>query len=172
VSKRAVMSLLYELPFFKSNKLLGGWQVNTIGIMQTGVPVLVSGANNFLASRPDSTGQSAKLENPSAARWFNTDVFVNPPSFTFGNIGRALPDVRGPGTFNWDLSFIKNTRFAERYNLQFRAEMFNFLNSVNLGLPARGFTPGASGRNISGTFGTIVSARDARNIQLALKLSF
>lgn len=176
VSKRAVISLLYELPFGKGagavNKLIGGWQINTIGIMQTGVPVLVQGANNFLASRPNSTGESAKLNNPSAARWFNTDAFVNPPNFTYGNIGRTLPDVRGPGTFNWDLSFIKNTRLTERYNLQFRAEMFNFLNSVNLGLPALGFSPGANGRNISGTFATITSARDARNIQLGLKLQF
>jgi hypothetical protein len=176
VARRAVVSLLYELPFGKGpggiNKLIGGWQVNTIGIMQTGVPVLISGANNFLANRPNSTGVSAKLDNPTAQRWFNTDAFVNPAPFTYGNIGRALPDVRGPGTFNWDLSFIKNTRVTERFNLQFRAEMFNFMNSVNLGLPARGFSPGANGQNISGTFGTITSARDARNIQLGLKLLF
>jgi outer membrane receptor protein involved in Fe transport len=176
VARRAVVSLLYELPFGKGpggiNKLIGGWQVNTIGIMQTGVPVLISGANNFLANRPNSTGVSAKLDNPTAQRWFNTEAFVNPAPFTFGNIGRALPDVRGPGTFNWDLSFIKNTRLTERFNLQFRAEMFNFMNSVNLGLPARGFSPGANGQNISGTFGTITSARDARNIQLGLKLLF
>ncbi|MBM3753777.1 MAG: TonB-dependent receptor [Acidobacteria bacterium] len=176
VSKRAVVSLLYELPFGKgpgaANKLIGGWQINTIGIMQTGIPVLVTGANNFLASRPNSIGQSAKLDNPSAARWFNTDAFINPPNFTYGNIGRVLPDVRGPGTFNWDLSFIKNTRLTERFNLQFRAEMFNFLNSVNLGLPAAGFAAGANGRNISGTFATITNARDARNIQLGLKLQF
>jgi outer membrane receptor protein involved in Fe transport len=176
VSRRGVLSLLYELPFGKGpgalNKFIGGWQVNTIGIMQTGVPVVVTGASNFRASRPNSTGQSANLDSPSVNRWFNTDAFVNPPNFTFGNIGRVLPDVRGPGTFNWDLSFIKNTRVTERWNLQFRAEMFNFLNSVNLGLPNRGFVPGPDGRNRSGTFGTITSARDARNIQFGLKLLF
>jgi len=176
VSKRAVVSLLYELPFGRGangwNKLIGGWQVNTIGIMQTGLPVVVTGANNFRATRPNSTGASATLEEPSANRWFNTTAFINPPNYTFGNIGRALPDVRGPGTFNWDLSLIKNTRITERFNLQFRAEAFNFLNSVNLGLPAGGFSPGANGLNQSGTFGTITSARDARNVQLGLKLLF
>jgi hypothetical protein len=176
VSKRAVVSLLYELPFGRTKSgwrhAIGGWQVNSIGIMQTGIPVVVGGANNFLASRPNSTGESAKLETGAASRWFNTDVFVNPPNFTYGNVGRVLPDVRGPGTFNWDLSFIKNTSITERFRLQFRAEMFNFLNSVNLGLPAGGFSPGPNGRNQSGTFATITSARDARNIQLGLKLLF
>lgn len=176
VSKRAVVSLLYELPFGKGagalNKIIGGWQVNTIGIMQTGLPVVIGGANNFLASRPNSTGQSAKIDNPSAARWFNTDVFINPAIYTYGNIGRALPDVRGPGTFNWDLSFIKNTRVHERVNMQFRAEMFNFMNNVNLGIPNGSFSAGPNGKNQSGTFGTITSARDSRNIQLGLKLLF
>lgn len=176
VSKRGVVSLLYELPFGKGagvmNKIIGGWQVNTIGIMQTGLPIVIGGANNFRASRPNSTGVSAKLDNPSASKWFNTDAFINPPNYTFGNIGRVLPDVRGPGTFNWDLSFIKNTRVHERVNLQFRAEMFNFMNNVNLGIPNGSFSAGPNGKNQSGTFGTITSARDPRNIQLGLKLLF
>ena len=178
VSQRAVLSLLYELPFGKSGsafvkKVVGGWQVNTIGIMQTVLPVVILGANNFgTASRPNSTGASAMLDEPTAQRWFNTEAFVNPANFTYGNIGHVLPDVRGPGTVNWDLSLIKNTRLTERINLQFRAEAFNFMNAVNLGLPNGGFSDGPNGRNQSGTFGTITSARDARNIQFGLKLLF
>lgn len=176
VAKRATVSLVYELPFGKNqrgwNRLIGGWQVNTIGVMQTGIPLLVSGANNQRASRPDSTGKSAKLDNPTAARWFDTTAFINPTPFTFGNLGRVLPDVRTPGTINWDLSFIKNTRVTERFNLQFRTEMFNFMNHVNLGAPATGFSPGPNGLNQSGSFGVITSARDARTIQMSLKLMF
>ena len=176
VSQRGTVSVLYELPFGRGqqgwNRLIGGWQINTIGIMQTGIPLNVTGANNQRANRPDSTGVSAKLENGTAQKWFDTTQFLNPTPFTFGNIGRTLPNVRSPGTVNWDLSFIKNTRIVERVNLQFRAEMFNFLNHVNLGLPALGFSPGADGRNQSGTFGTVTSARDARTIQMALKLMF
>ena len=177
VAKRAVVSLLYELPFGRGSgrmsKLLGGWQVNTIGIMQTGLPILITGANNFLANRPNSTGKSANLDvGGTAQRWFDTTQFINPPDYTYGNVGRVLPDVRGPGTVNWDLSAIKNTRFMERFNLQFRAEAFNFLNHVNLGIPNGGFTAGTDGKNINGAFGTITSARDARNIQFGLKLIF
>ena len=177
VSKRAVVSLLYELPFGKgsgvASKLIGGWQLNSIGVMQTGLPLLITGANNFLATRPNSTGTSANLSSGrSAQRWFDTDQFINPPDYTYGTVGRVLPDVRGPGTVNWDLSAIKNTRVGERFNVQFRAEAFNFLNHVNLGIPNGTFTPGTNGKNINGAFSSITSARDARNVQFGLKFIF
>ena len=177
VSKRATVSGVYELPFGRSqqgltSRIIGGWQVNTIGIMQTGIPLLITGANNQRATRPDSTGKSAKLDERTAQRWFDTTQFVNPAPFTFGNVGRVLPNVRTPGTINWDFSVIKNTRFNERFNVQFRTEMFNFMNQVNLGAPGTGFVPGPTGLNQSGSFGVITTARDARTIQLSLKLMF
>ncbi len=182
VSQRAVISGIYELPFGPrkrwnpSNrfaaKLAGGWQVNAISVFQTGLPVAVTGANNRLASRPNSTGVSAKVTNRSAARWFDTMAFVNPPEYTYGNVSRTLPDVRAPGAVNLDLSLSKNTSITERFRLQFRAEAFNFLNHVNLGMPGGGFVPGADGKNISGTFGLISSARDPRQVQLGLKFIF
>jgi len=60
----------------------------------------------------------------------------------------------------------------EKVRLQFRAESFNVMNHVNLGLVSGGFSPGANGLNASGSFGTITSARDPRSLQLALKLIF
>ena len=182
VSSRGVVSILYELPFgrgqrFQSshgvvNTMVGGWQVNTIGAMQTGLPLIIRGASNFLADRPNSTGKSAKLDSPSRNGWFDTGQFINPPDFTYGNIGRVLPDVRTPGTVNWDLSVMKNTKLTERVNLQFRAEAFNFLNHVNLGAPNVSFSAGTDGKNRSGSFGLITSARDARIGQLGLKVIF
>ena len=182
ISQRGVVSALYEFPFGKGkhwnssnpvlSRLIGGWQANTIGTMQTGRPLSVTGASNFRANRPNSTGVSAKLDNRTVDHWFDTQQFVNPPNFTYGNLGRMLPDVREPGTVNWDLSFIKNTSITERFHLQFRAEMFNFMNHVNLDRPATGFSPGANGLNQSGSFGVITSAADARIIQFGLKLIF
>jgi hypothetical protein len=188
VSQRAVISAVYELPFGAGrrwraenrivNGVIGGWQVNTVGTMQTGLPIIVRGANNNAANRPNVVG-GAKLDNPTRERWFDPSVFVNPAPFTFGNVGRVLPDVRGPGTVNWDLSLIKNTKLGERLTLQFRAEAFNFLNHVNLLPPTSDprfgvaqFVPGPDGRNRSGTFGVITAARDARIMQFALKLIF
>ena len=181
VSDRATISVIYELPIGRGerfefsngivNGLLGGYQLNVIGIHQTGIPVVIRGANNFLADRPNITG-SARLDNPTRERWFNTDVFVNPTNYTYGSVGRVLPDVRTPGTINYDVSLIKNTRFSESLNLQLRAEAFNAFNNVNLGAPNASFGAGANGLNNNSNFGRITSARDARIIQLAAKLIF
>lgn len=182
IAQRAVVSVVYELPFGAGKRfnppaavlrqVVGGWQISSIGQMQTGQPLMIRGASNFMANRPNSTGRSAKISNPSAQQWFDTTAFVNPRDFTFGNVGRTLPDVRAPGTFNWDLSAIKNTRVTERASVQFRAEAFNFMNNVNLMPPNQSFSPGPDGKNRSATFGTITSARDARSIQFGLKLIF
>ncbi|MFN7936216.1 MAG: carboxypeptidase regulatory-like domain-containing protein [Bryobacteraceae bacterium] len=182
VSNRLVMSGIYELPFGKgkryasggglSNVIVGNWQLNVIGTIQSGLPLVIRGANNFLANRPDSTGQSAKLDNPTPERWFDTRAFVNPVNFTFGNVGRTLPDVRSPGTVNWDLSAIKDFHLREALRMQFRAEMFNFLNHTNHGVPNSSFSAGPDGYNQSATFGVITSARDPRIIQFGLRMVF
>lgn len=182
VSRRLVLSGVYELPFGKGkalgannrfvNAVAGGWQVNSIVTLQTGLPVVLRGANNFRADRPNSTGASAKLSIPTADRWFDTTAFVNPPNFTFGNVGRVLPDVRAPGVANVDLSLIKRTSIGERVSVELRGEAFNALNRVNLGFPNASFQAGPDGRNLSAAFGTITSSRDARIIQLGLKLIF
>jgi hypothetical protein len=83
-----------------------------------------------------------------------------------------MPDVRGPGIRNVDLSVIKTTNLTEKVGLQFRAESFNFANKVNLLSPNTTFAAGPDGRNQSGTFGTITRSRDARVVQLALKVIF
>jgi hypothetical protein len=184
VSQRLVNSLLYELPFGSGKswnpangvlrQIVGGWQVNLINVNQTGIPLTVTGANNFQANRPNSTGISPALPRSERTRlrWFDTAQFVNPPNFTFGNIGRTVPDARHPGAVNFDFSLIKDTRITERIKLQFRAESFNFTNHVNLGLVNDSFSPGPDGRNASATFGTANSARDARINQLGLKVIF
>jgi hypothetical protein len=182
VSQRLVVSGVYELPFGKgkpvaiANRLLatmvGGWQINSVATLQSGLPTVIRGATNNLADRPNSTGQSAKLENRNQYQWFDTQAFVNPPAYTYGNLGRVLPDVRNPGFVNFDFSLVKSIRLRERARLQVRAEAFNVLNHVNLMAPNTTFTPGPDGKNRSATFGVITAARDPRLLQLGLKLNF
>jgi outer membrane receptor protein involved in Fe transport len=182
VSQRLTINGLYALPFGKgkrfapssrvANSIIGGWQIAAIFTSQVGLPLVIRGASNYLADRPNSTGKSAALDGRSASQWFDTSAFVNPPNFTYGNVGRTLPNVRAPGTVNLDLSAIKDTGVGERLRIQFRAETFNAFNHVNLGIPNTTFVPGANGLNRSGTFGTIVSARDPRIVQLGMKLVF
>ena len=182
IPQRVALSVVYKLPFGRGqrfdtdnrfgNFIVGGWQTQTIVTLQRGHPILISGANNNLATRPNSTGASPKLPDPTQYEWFNTAAFVNPPGYTFGNIGRTLPDARNPGFFNCDLSLIRNFRITERMSLQFRLEAFNLDNHTNLGFVSGGFSPGVNGLNSNSTFGTINSARAPRIIQLGMKLNF
>jgi hypothetical protein len=182
VAQRSVTSAIYELPFGRGKaldpsnavleKIVSGWQLNVINVIQSGIPLTVRGASNFAADRPNSTGVSARLDNPTRTQWFRTDVFVNPPDFEIGNVGRTTPDARHPGAVNFDFSMIKSTRVTERFRIEFRAEAFNAFNRVNFGLVDDTFVPGPDGRNRSSTFGTVTTARDARIGQLALKFIF
>jgi hypothetical protein len=56
-----------------------------------------------------------------------------------GNIGRNV--LRTDGIGNLDLGLIKNTRFGETRNLQFRVEMYNATNTRNFGIPQGAITP-------------------------------
>ena len=184
ISQRVTVSALYDLPFGRNaqyathvnsvaNAFISGWQINTIAILQKGTPLTITGANNNAASRPNFVpGVSPKLAHPSNAAWFNTAAFVNPPSYTFGNVPRTLANVRGPGFANLDLSVFKTTQIRESLALQFRLEAFNAINHPNFLLPNMTFVPGANGLNSSGTFGVISSDINPRNVQLALKLLF
>ena len=55
----------------------------------------------------------------------------------FGNCARN--NLRGPKQVNIDFSTIKDFRITERQSLQFRMEMFNAPNHVELGNPATGW---------------------------------
>jgi hypothetical protein len=86
-----------------------------------------------------------------------------------GSLGRDA--ITGPGFLNTDFSVTKNTKITERFNLQFRSEMFDLLNHPNFGNPVLTVT--------SGSFGKIQSTRfptgdfgSSRQMQFALKLIF
>ena len=64
-----------------------------------------------------------------------------------------------------DLSILKDFRLAERHHLQFRTEMLNFINHINLGLP------GVQRGNLA--FGQIASlSTQPRIIQFGLHYRF
>jgi hypothetical protein len=180
ISRALVISSAYELPFGPGkavkiqnpilNGLFGNWNLSGILTLQGGLPLVIRGASNFLADRPNSTGMSPGLSNPSRAAWFNTAAFINPPIYTYGNVGRTIPDVRGPGLVDLDLALLKNFVIRERLTLQFRGESFNLANRTNLGMPNSTFVAGPQGTNVGSAFGTITTAYDARSTQLGLKV--
>jgi hypothetical protein len=93
-----------------------------------------------------------------------------------GNAGRNI--LIGPGVTSLDFSVFKNNyikRVSERFNIQFRAEIFNILNHPNFAPPA---TPDNSdifdGTGAStGVAGLLTkTTTTAREIQFAVKIIF
>jgi hypothetical protein len=173
------LSGFYQLPF-KANRLVAGWEVGTVIQAQSGNPLNPTLAINpgvSLTVRPDVTGPIRVTGDP--AGWFaDKTVFVSPcvtnpapalPTCHPGNLSRNA--VTGPNFVNTDFSVIKNTKLTERFNLQFRGEMFDIFNHPNFGNPVLTTTSGTFGQ-ISGTRFPTGDFGSARQIQFSLKLKF
>lgn len=173
-----VWSSTYDLPWGKGRKwlhrglaanALGGWTIGSVVNMQSGGPfTVVTQANttNVFSAGGQRANVIADPRLPvserTVQRWFNTDAFVAPAAYTFGNAGRGL--IRGDGRIGFDFSINKNFFFGENKSVTFRVDMFNAFNHPDFGLP---------GRSLGGAgFGTISSATDPRTMQLGLRVSF
>lgn len=86
-----------------------------------------------------------------------------------GSLGRNA--ITGPNFVNTDFSVTKDTKITERFNLQFRTEMFDIFNHPNFGNPVLTATNSAFGL-IQGTRFPNGDQGSSRQIQFALKLQF
>lgn len=168
----------YELPFGKgkrflsnangfTNALLGGWQMQGIVVLRTGRPftptISRDVSNTGIGSqRPNRIG-SGQLANPTISNWFDKTAFTVPANFTYGNSGADI--LREDRFKDLDFSMFKTFQLGERFQLQFRAEVFNLTNTPSFSAP---------GTNIDTASGGVVTSTvsSARNIQFALKLNF
>ncbi|MGH9665121.1 MAG: TonB-dependent receptor domain-containing protein, partial [Bryobacteraceae bacterium] len=182
VAHHLVANYQYELPFGKgrhflthgpAGAVLGGWNINGITTIQSGLPISISSALNTTNSlgggqRPNSTGISTRSPGSVTNRidsYFNPAAFVDAPQFTFGNIGRLLPDNRGPYFIDWDISLLREIQVRESMHFELRGEFFNAFNNVNFQNPS-GTTYGLP------AFGSITSTAAPRIIQVAAKFVF
>jgi hypothetical protein len=93
---------------------------------------------------------------------------TGPNDGVFGTLGRNR--FRGPALYNFDFALIKDTGWElgqsrKSMNLQFRAELFNLFNIVNLGLPSN-ILEGSGFGIISRT------SSNSRQLQFSLKVMF
>lgn len=135
---------------------VGGWQVSGIAHWQTGLPyTIINGADRngdgqLLPDRPDLSNPTAPFDTRAVIKSSCPTGFGNPdvtgvpcidPTTVHFIQGRGLPGAatlgrnafRAPGLDNLDLALSKRFRFNERMNLEFRADMFNALNTLNFG---------------------------------------
>ena len=191
VPQRLVASYVLDVPVGRgkkflgtatgpANKLVSGWGIQGITTIQRGMPLAMYAPNTSGSfgggQRPNYDSSAAGCANNAAlsgsavsrlGHWFNTACFVQPPPFTFGNVGRILPNVRVDGLSNFDFALVKNTFFGaeDRMAVQFRAEFFNLFNHPQFGYP--GTSVG------SPSIGVVSSQQNTpRLVQFALKFTF
>ncbi|MGH9828415.1 MAG: hypothetical protein ACREDR_34755, partial [Blastocatellia bacterium] len=147
VKHRFTTGVTYNLPFH-GNRWIEGWQLNTIVILQTGQPFtpilgfdssLTGSANvrpnNVPGAIIESHGQLSFNPALPADPVTHIPLALIPGPGQFGSLGRNT--FIGPGYRNVDLSAQKQMRLSEKLQVQGRIEVFNILNTVNLGLPDR-----------------------------------
>jgi hypothetical protein len=174
---------IYELPFGHgktflnsgtvANILAGGWKVAGIATLHTG-PWTTLGSNQnvgfFTGSLPDVTGpinnhslHSGLGRHQKLGPYFNTENVVNIDAVGVQGNSR-VHNIQNPGSEDFDLSGYKGWKFADRYDLTFRADFFNAFNRVNF--------KSVDTSDTDSTFGDVTSANAAREIQLSLRFAF
>jgi hypothetical protein len=177
---RLVLSSLYELPFGRGKRFggdvskwvdyaIGGWQLNGIYSLQSGLPFSVTVNGNPGNARADLVGKPGV--NPG-----NLLDYINKSAFAFpaanaggiylapGTSGRDI--LRGPGESNIDLALFKNFGITERVKGQFRLQAYNLTNTPHFANPDSNLS--------DGTFGQInsVQPNSWRQLELGLRFTF
>jgi hypothetical protein len=162
---------------------LTGWQLGGVFEASTGVPftpglggdalgVKSTDPNIDVPNLVGSSGCGSLVNSGNPVNYIRTQCFAVPNPITLrGNLGRNT--LIGPGLINFDFSVFKNNyikRISDRFNAQFRAELFNVLNHTN-------FSPPLDNRNIFDSNGQSVAnaglitstQTPSRQIQFAVK---
>ena len=188
---RFLLTGTYELPYGQGrrwsnsssvvNRILGGWNVNTITLMETG-PYLTPtmsvsqdqtntnpAAANVALVRPDRVGNAIPTHRTNA-NYFNINAFA-PPPLGAGRVGDAgVGSLEGPGTIAVNGGLAKVIPIRESMHLRFEATFTNVLNHPNFAPPVTDISSPAS-------FGALTTAQTAesagnRTGQVALRLEF
>jgi len=197
---------VYELPFGQGKPMLnqhgvvsmiaGNWQLTTSALARTGFPVNILMPSSYTAAsgasgtqRPDLV-PGVSLTPPggkSVAQWINPAAFAYPGTFSTSGYGSTPRNaVRGPGTWQVDMSAEKTFILTERMHLQFRSEFYNIFNHPQLGQPnatcnTAGRTQAGCGAGFAGINTTVnlnvapvtpIGSGTPREMQFALRLDF
>ena len=154
-----VLNVVYQLPFGKGkmfgsnastaeNLIIGGWQITGTTNYSAGLPFTPSygecGSDKRRWCLLSEQGQPCTLVHGwriLQQHHSHGDVlhasdlwvmpWVEPTVGTLGNAGSL--SLNGPRSFTTDISIMKNFGLTERFNLQFRMDMFNLFNHPVLG---------------------------------------
>ncbi len=186
-------NVVYELPFGPGKSFLteagvlrtmfGSWSLSSMFTARTGFPVnLTTSATgpdgNTNEQRPNLVpGQPLYL----AGGDFNPAAFCTPgtadPLYSGGTCPSGFGDVprnflRGLGVWQLDLALAKRIPITERFQLNFRAEVFNLFNRAMYANPDGLISASDFGRIYLPLNTTPVGLGTPRQMQFMLKLAF
>jgi hypothetical protein len=178
---RFVFNYVWDLPVPKfdgfKGKLLDGWELSGIVSFQSGFPIRITSSDDveeldstFLFETPGEPNLTAPFHTQDIRK--NNGFVFDPALFTNatvapGTIGNAPRSICcGPGINNWDMSFMKETRFGERWNMEFRGDIFNVWNHAQF------YSVDGNVSNTGSTFGQVQHVHDPRLVQFSLKFRF
>jgi hypothetical protein len=177
---RFVFSGTYELPFGKGkmfanhvskplDTIIGGWQMNTIITIQSGLPFSLTTPGSPSNARPDVIG-TLSTHPGNTQRYFDTNAVAPAPTNSNGVLLRqgilGRNTLIGPGARTVDLSMSKTTPLKERFKIEFRAEAFNLFNHPVYNNPNTDISAGNFGQ-ITGT-----QLSSERQLQGVIRLIF
>jgi len=192
---RIAANFVWELPFLRGQKsvassILGGWQWGGIVSYQTGFPFTVVTSDDYnldgvFTDRPNAVKALPRTVGDNKAfldgafgpiqDW--SGLFLPAPAGTTPQLGRNT--FTGPNYASVDTSLLKIFRLpwisAEGSRLEFRAELFNLFNRVNLRNPSQntlGTFNATTQRWSNVNFARSTLAFEGRQIQFALKWRF
>jgi hypothetical protein len=181
----------YDLPVGKgqavnlngiSNAVLGGWTVNAIAYLSTGVPIAspTSGTPvGYFNQRADLTCNPAAGAPHTTAVWFNDNCFAVPGTenggamnlFVPGTAPAYLDHVRTRGARDLDLSIYKTFTFGETKALRFDVSSYNISNTPQYGYPSVPSVTDATQQGLP--FGQITNTINTpRQFQFGARLTF
>ena len=130
-----------------SNAILGGWTINGILYLSTGIPINApsSGTSpSYFNQRADMVCNPANGAPHTPAAWFNDTCFVQPGTenggapnpFIPGTAPDYLDNVRTRGARDLDLSIYKAFKLTETKELRFDVSSYNVTNYAQWGYPS------------------------------------
>ncbi len=184
MQSRFVGAFSYELPWAKENRWIGGWQLNTIISLQSGVPFSPYSSSSSYDANKDGlardrivyTGSGGPINSlkegtsPADGYFDGTQWarYVCPASVN-GGLWCSSPQGRGtmtgPAYQNVDFNVIKRFRITESSSISLQGSFFNLFNHPNFGLPTYN-------SSTSSSFGKSTSAYQPRVTQLAVRFDF
>jgi hypothetical protein len=172
-----VGTFVWSLPWFKDGNaaakyILGHWQLSGIFTAMTGQPLDITMSSSAALRAPSNTNRPNMTGNYSIinqnkgtyVQWFDTSAFTAPADNTWGNMTRNMGQIRGPGMVNFDMSLVKQFPFGGSRAGEFRFDVWNLTNHVNLNNPNTSF--GGS------TFGQINGAYGERQMRFSVRFTF